>query len=181
LVREGGHLVVRFPVGLVDADRARECLVLGGFVDVAVDENIVATATRPTWSKPATLPKRNKSTAAAAWKLTNDAGLVDEDALIEDCGGTAIGDTLPIKGVKKACKNCTCGLKDLETGEAVVSDADLAQSVAGCGGCSKGDAFRCGSCPYLGLPTFTPGTKPAISTGKDGSKVLVLDVASEVF
>ena len=60
---------------------------------------------------------------------------------------------------RKACKNCTCGLKDLEDSEnenarklpvVVLGEDELDFTVQGksssCGSCSLGDAFRCSGC-----------------------------------
>lgn len=46
---------------------------------------------------------------------------------------------------KKPCANCTCELRNQE------------DTRSACGNCHKGDAFRCSTCPSLGLPPYQPG------------------------
>jgi hypothetical protein len=71
---------------------------------------------------------------------------------------------------RKACKNCTCGLKELEETEneqqrklpvVTLSSEELDFTVQGktssCGSCGLGDAFRCAGCPFIGMPAFKPG------------------------
>lgn len=107
---------------------------------------------------------------------------------------------------RRACKGCTCGLRELEeeeernstvvklaTGELdgtspAPNRTEVTRTVTGpdgvernvkriqvdtrgatssCGSCFLGDAFRCSSCPYLGMPAFEPGQKVEIPANMD--------------
>ena len=78
---------------------------------------------------------------------------------------------------KKACKNCVCGRAELEAAGEAPPPQKLTKEMlenpgaaGGCGSCSLGDAFRCGTCPYRGLPAFQPGKKIEL-----GSDMLAVD------
>lgn len=112
---------------------------------------------------------------------TEEDGIIDEDDLVSDSNVApaynypARCDPGPGKKRRRACKDCTCGLKEAEEAEdeevrgkqsAVMLNADdiaeidftvPGKAVGGCGSCALGDAFRCDGCPYLGLPPFKPG------------------------
>ncbi|KAG5520035.1 hypothetical protein PMAC_001111 [Pneumocystis sp. 'macacae'] len=111
-------------------------------------------------------------------KFDDTIELIDEDSLLEPsdlitptfkanpCG--------PSTQKRKACKNCSCGLKFqeteitekmnqmtirlLDTNE--LKDVDFKQQnipISSCGNCYLSDAFRCSRCPYFGMPAFKPG------------------------
>lgn len=91
-------------------------------------------------------------------ELVDDSELLGEEDLVKPdpaslrvCGTT---------GKRKACKDCSCGLKEeLDSGK----EPTKKDFTSSCGSCYLGDAFRCGSCPYLGMPAFNPGDKVSLS------------------
>ncbi|KAF9738650.1 electron carrier [Paraphaeosphaeria minitans] len=113
----------------------------------------------------------------------DDDDLVDEDDLIteEDMARPFVQppECRPKAGKRRrACKDCTCGMKEKLEAEDVAKRAtadktlntmklgadDLTEvdftvqgKVGSCGNCALGDAFRCDGCPYIGLPAFKPG------------------------
>jgi len=107
---------------------------------------------------------------AAAAAGVGAGGLVDEDALLTEADreaparpdGEACG-----PGRRKACKDCTCGLKEeLEAGGGA-AEAPKKDFKSACGNCSLGDAFRCAGCPYLGQPAFSEGEKVTLELTDD--------------
>ncbi|CAI2172984.1 8665_t:CDS:2 [Funneliformis geosporum] len=100
---------------------------------------------------------------ASIWTLSNDDDefededqLLDDEDLVKPDKSTLIRPDCETGGKKKACKNCSCGLA--EELEKESKPAPKAQT-SSCGSCYLGDAFRCSTCPYLGMPSFTPGEK----------------------
>ncbi|KAH0619468.1 hypothetical protein JD844_000116 [Phrynosoma platyrhinos] len=111
--------------------------------------------------KPAVDP-----TAAKLWTLSandmndDDMDLLDSDELL-DSEDLKKPDPASLRapsckesGKRKACKNCTCGLA-----EELEQEKKNLQPKSACGNCYLGDAFRCASCPYRGMPAFKPGEK----------------------
>ena len=171
-------------------------LKIQGFVNMAVSSvptGATLTCNKPDWqvgmSSSIQLPVTSSSgittattsslPSTSAWKFAAndlaDNDLVDENDLMDD--GFVLTKKQPTEcgpdatGKKRACKNCSCGLAEIEAAEARNGTADTtitATVKSACGNCSKGDAFRCAGCPFLGKPAFGPGTETVmLSLGGD--------------
>ena len=105
-----------------------------------------------------------KKTVGNAVTVQLDGGdddLIDEDALLSEdndllapppaMGDRTAGDDC---SGREPCDNCTCGRGEKQK---EASSNAVAPKSSSCGKCGLGDAFRCASCPYLGLPAFKPG------------------------
>lgn len=151
-----------------------ECKI-HGFTDILTN-GILLTMTKSDWNvNKVSVPLSKKPNNTSSWKVAIN-NLVEEDLIDEtdllmddeykvdvkisesDCGPGA-------DGKKRACKNCTCGLAEElqgnENGDKSVANEN-SQSKSACGNCYKGDAFRCGSCPFLGKPAFEQGQEKVV-------------------
>jgi len=158
---------------------------LSGFINCREDSQDALTAEKPGYetgsSARLSFAKKNAS-ALNVWKISgDDEELIDEEELLDeedkqkpDPAGLRVCSTT---GKRKACKNCSCGLaEELETEKQ--SQAATENAKSSCGNvrlhnmpippfilnflfkqCYLGDAFRCSTCPYLGMPAFKPGEK----------------------
>jgi hypothetical protein len=137
--------------------------------------------------------RNNAAKAASLWKLTQngaDTPTIDESSLLTDDDlkrrETIQRPDCDIKRTRKACKNCSCGLRELLLeekddlpaglggGKQTVSEGQPANGAvktvstgavtSSCGSCYLGDAFRCASCPYLGMPFLDVSSAFAVQT-----------------
>ncbi|XP_017154414.1 anamorsin homolog [Drosophila miranda] len=138
---------------------------LSGFINCSEGTDTL-TAEKPGYetgsSARLSFAKKNAS-ALNVWKISgDDEELIDEEDLLDeedkqkpDPAGLKVCSTT---GKRKACRNCSCGLaEELESEKQTATASENAKS--SCGNCYLGDAFRCSTCPYLGMPAFKPGEK----------------------
>ncbi|KAG0719983.1 Anamorsin [Chionoecetes opilio] len=178
VLRPGGSLTLRttHPADL------RSTLTLGGFTNVSpagnanlTDEQkrgLVTPVLEVTCKKPdfevgssLRLPGAGPP-PAATWNidLGDDLDLASPDDLLTE-EDLAVPEPSSLKvcgttGQRKACRSCVCGLKEeLEGEEQEQKEEERKTFKSSCGSCYLGDAFRCASCPYLGMPAFKPGDK----------------------
>jgi len=149
-------------------DNIRNNLAILEFIAVKPDWKIGASQSLPLRPKVNGNQTNDKK---PVWTLNsddiNEDELEDEDDLLDDQDKllpTKVDDCEVKKdGTKKACKNCSCGRKEEEEEEKAAKKVSTQSAKSSCGSCYLGDAFRCGTCPYLGMPAFKPGEKVELS------------------
>ncbi|PPD73282.1 hypothetical protein GOBAR_DD29789 [Gossypium barbadense] len=173
----GGSLVVYgLQSGTKEADMAMSAiehkLLLEGFLDgkrfhlKSVAQSFGVKAKKPSWKLGSSFAIKKKTVKnPLKIQMDDNSDLIDEDSLLTEedlkkpqlppVGDCEVGST------RKACKNCMCGRAEQEEKvqklELTMDQINNPQSA--CGNCGLGDAFRCSTCPYKGLPPFKLGEK----------------------
>ncbi|KAF5270015.1 hypothetical protein FQR65_LT05814 [Abscondita terminalis] len=163
-LKPGGFYIL-FAQG--DVQKIEFLLKTNGYINVQSQEEestFVIKGFKPTYQVGSSQKLNLKP--AAVWKLDDDDDLdtIDPDDLLDEddfkkpdqlslrvCGTT---------GKRKACRDCSCGLaEELDAEAAGQKPVNSSEAKSSCGSCYLGDAFRCSTCPYLGMPAFKPGEK----------------------
>jgi len=164
-LRPGGHVLARLR-GLKqdDVSKLDTAGLFAGAVDTTHSQAPTASGqvevefscSKPSWSTGAIA-----SLGAAA--------TIDEDALLGEVPDPVGKGKSDCSSQPKACANCSCGRKELEDkfgAEEAKQRLEQGKERSSCGSCYLGDAFRCETCPYRGLPAFKPGSKVELSAGE---------------
>ncbi|XP_043716179.1 anamorsin homolog [Telopea speciosissima] len=125
-------------------------------------------AKKPSWKIGSSFSIKKKTQSLPKVQIDDDMDLIDEDSLLTEedlkkpqlppVGDCGVGRT------RKACKNCSCGWADADQKVQLGATAEqLDNPQSACGSCGLGDAFRCSTCPYKGLPPFKLGEKVSLS------------------
>lgn len=139
-----------------------ECkLLVAGFSDIEVVQmaevlseglqSFGVKGKKPSWKIGSSFSLKKKLPKV---QIADEMDLIDEDSLLSE--EDLKKPTIPLVGsTRKACKNCVCGRAEQEE---IVENPQ-----SSCGSCGLGDAFRCNTCPYKGLPPFKLGQKVTLS------------------
>eukprot|EP00437_Effrenium_voratum_P014112 CAMPEP_0181461518 /NCGR_PEP_ID=MMETSP1110-20121109/33920_1 /TAXON_ID=174948 /ORGANISM="Symbiodinium sp., Strain CCMP421" /LENGTH=274 /DNA_ID=CAMNT_0023586147 /DNA_START=69 /DNA_END=893 /DNA_ORIENTATION=+ len=164
-LRPGGHVLARLcGLGKDDVSKLETAGLFAGAVDSASQEmktpsgkaQVEFSCSKPSW-------------ATGAVAALGNAATIDEDALLGEVPAPVGKGKSDCSTQPKACANCSCGRKELEDkfgAEEAKQRLEKGKERSSCGSCYLGDAFRCETCPYRGLPAFKPGTKVELTDGE---------------
>ncbi|KAJ8713579.1 hypothetical protein PYW07_013949 [Mythimna separata] len=168
LLKPSGKLILK------DATDLTSTLKINGFVNVIKSLDNLYIAEKPKFEvgSKASLKLNGKptvwkldDTVEDAWTGGNDDDIIDDSQLLDE-NDLKKPDQSSLRvcattGKRKACADCSCGLAEELKGEVKETPK------SSCGSCYLGDAFRCATCPYLGMPAFKPGEKVKLDLKSD--------------
>lgn len=167
LLKPSGKLLMN------DVNDINSTLKLNGFINIVkINNQYIAEKPNFEVGSKTSLKLNNKKgvwkiddTVEEAWSGKNDDEIIDSDILLdEDDLKRPDQQSLRVcatTGKRKACADCSCGLAEELRGETKETPK------SSCGSCYLGDAFRCATCPYLGMPAFKPGEKVVLDLKSD--------------
>ncbi|XP_026738072.1 anamorsin homolog isoform X1 [Trichoplusia ni] len=168
LLKPSGKLILKDETDLTTS------LKLNGFVNVTKSSDNLYLAEKPKFEigSKASLKLNGQpavwkieDTVEEAWTGANDDDIIDDNQLLDE-NDLKKPDQSSLRvcattGKRKACADCSCGLAEELRGEVKETPK------SSCGSCYLGDAFRCATCPYLGMPAFKPGEKVKLDLNSD--------------
>lgn len=174
VLKPGGTVLILVPQKDHATSSLERKLLIAGLLEAQVVElegldSFGIKASKPSWKIGSSFSIKKKKKILPKIQIDDDMDLIDEDSLLTEedmkkpqlppVGDCEVGST------RKACKNCTCGrAEEEEKVEKLGLDMDqLNNPQSSCGSCGLGDAFRCGTCPFKGLPPFKLGEKISLS------------------
>ncbi|KAI3980238.1 hypothetical protein MKX01_029043 [Papaver californicum] len=178
VLKPGGTVLIQAPQ-LATASTDKRKLLLDGYLELQVlnmktlvpEENVRSVtmsfssvkASKPLWKIGSSFSIKKATPILPKVQHDDDLDLIDEDSLLteEDLKKPELPvvDDYEVGSSKKACKNCNCGGGRQKRKLRGLTKEQIENPQSACGSCGLGDAFRCASCPYKGLPVFKLGEK----------------------
>lgn len=171
VLKPGGKVLVQTSLDKPGSALERKFFI-AGFLELQAfqgTQSLTIKGKKASWTMGTSFAIKKATKIIPAIQIDDDSDLIDEDSLLTEddlkkpppppVGDCEVGST------RKACKNCTCGRAETEqkVQKLGLTAEQINNPKSACGNCGLGDAFRCGGCPYSGLPPFKLGEKVSLS------------------